>query len=198
MPNLRFIDRTPGHLIVFEGLDGAGKTTQAQLFTDHDNVLVVHQPSGAPGVGDVIYEVLEKRTDLNYLARNFLHLACHAQHYQDVIVPALESGKHVLMDRNWWSAVAYTWSGGLSHTWELPEFIKMVTLPTMGWHPSAYFLFNKPYVEDDHNTPPVQAGYSVLAARYPQFTWTVPGGTVEEVYDWLCKRMISVGVAVAA
>src|SRR5438552_18005973 len=57
---------TPGRFIVFEGLDGAGTTTQAKLLAERlqskgRTVYVAHQPSDGPA-GQLIRQILAGRT----------------------------------------------------------------------------------------------------------------------------------------
>jgi len=100
-------------LIVFEGIDATGKSTQVNLLADFlrtrgKEVLVTHQPSGG-SIGNDVYTILKKyhKTLCSY-SRWLLHCAAHHQHWEDEIFPALEQGKVVLMDRWWWSAIAYS------------------------------------------------------------------------------------------
>ncbi len=192
-----------GQLIVFEGLDAAGKTTQAEFFMGGSDVLVSHQPSGAPGIGKQIYQLTEGTIELNPTARQFLHLACHAQHWQDELLPALASGKSVLLDRFWWSTVAYGYfDGEVANGRMTPqEFMDMVqlTMPSR-LKPSIVFYFNSPYAEDRHNTERLVRGYEWLASylshpnniQYP--IYRVPMGNMKEVHTWIMGVLKEEGI----
>lgn len=102
-----------GIFITFEGLDGAGKTTQIRLLErylrqkGHD-VLVTREPGGTP-LGEEIRKVLLNPyyRDIDGVTEMYLYAASRAQHVRQVIKPALEKGKIVLCDRFVDSSVAY-------------------------------------------------------------------------------------------
>ncbi|GCE46585.1 dTMP kinase [Thermosporothrix hazakensis] len=102
-----------GLFISFEGLDGAGKTTQLQLlhhWLEQRGVdfLRTREPGGTP-LGVEIRRLLLERADLHVtpLAEAFLFQADRAQHFATVIVPALDAGKLVLTDRCFDSSMVY-------------------------------------------------------------------------------------------
>lgn len=102
-----------GRLISFEGLDGAGKSTQISLLGRWLEAralpyLLTREPGGTP-LGTEIRHLLFGRPDLNItpLAETFLFQADRAQHFATVIVPALEAGTLVITDRCYDSSIAY-------------------------------------------------------------------------------------------
>lgn len=104
---------TKGKLISFEGLDGAGKTTQITLlehwFTAHSLPYIrTREPGGTP-LGSEIRQLLFGRPDLALtpLAEMFLFQADRAQHFATLILPALAVGTHVITDRSFDSSIAY-------------------------------------------------------------------------------------------
>ena len=108
----------PGSFIVFEGPEGAGKTTQierlATWLTERGReVVVTREPGGTP-VGNAIREVLLERDDYAMLAETeaFLLSATRVQHVHDVIRPALARGCVVACDRYADSTLAYQGGGG--------------------------------------------------------------------------------------
>ncbi|GAC1426864.1 MAG: dTMP kinase [Ktedonobacteraceae bacterium] len=104
---------TRGQLISFEGLDGAGKSTQMRLLeqwlTLH-SISYIHtrEPGGTP-FGVEIRRILFNHPEFTItpLAEAFLFQADRAQHFSTVILPALEEGIHVLTDRCFDSSIAY-------------------------------------------------------------------------------------------
>ena len=103
----------PGHFIVLDGPEGAGKSTQVCELAEalglqgHEVVMTV-EPGGTP-VGNGIRELFlsgehEAMTPLTEL---FLICAARAQHVADVISPAIEAGQIVLCDRFSPSTYAY-------------------------------------------------------------------------------------------
>lgn len=102
-----------GRLISFEGLDGAGKTTQIELLTrwlDEQRIPYVRtrEPGGTP-LGLEIRQLLLNRPDLEItpLAEAFLFQADRAQHFERVVLPALAEGKLVITDRCLDASIAY-------------------------------------------------------------------------------------------
>ncbi len=106
-----------GRFIVFEGPEGAGKSTQihrlaALLAAQGREVVVTREPGGTP-VGDAIRGVLLGAGDYAMLPQTeaFLLSASRVQHVNDVIRPALQRGAIVLCDRFADSSLAYQGGG---------------------------------------------------------------------------------------
>ncbi|MBB3097653.1 thymidylate kinase [Actinoplanes campanulatus] len=100
-------------MIVFEGLDRAGKSTQLDMLTqvvEPASADLVHMPSGSTPFTRGVYSLLEHEGPVSGLARQLAHLACHAETH-DTLVAAAEV-KALVLDRWWWSTVAYGWYGG--------------------------------------------------------------------------------------
>lgn len=150
----------PGSLIVLEGIDAAGKSTQAAYLEEQfPEDLVIHSPSGTSAVGWRIYELTENEPRLNPMSRQFLHLASHCEMYDRDIVPALHA-RGVIMDRNWWSTVAYGWSAAELHMYlQYPDLIDLARVPTLGTVVAHTFCFLRAYKEDPHNTRELMDAY---------------------------------------
>jgi dTMP kinase len=96
-----------GKYIVFEGGDSAGKTTQARILADALDGILIRQPGGTP-VGEQIRSlILRSDEEMSPYTQVLLHAATRAQLVQDIIVPSLNSGNHVVSDRSWVSSAAY-------------------------------------------------------------------------------------------
>lgn len=102
-----------GYFISFEGLDGAGKTTQMEMlgrWLEQQGIAYVRtrEPGGTP-LGSEIRHLLFQRPELTItpLAEAFLFQADRAQHFETLIVPALAEGKVVVSDRCFDSSIAY-------------------------------------------------------------------------------------------
>jgi dTMP kinase len=102
-----------GRLISFEGLDGAGKTTQIELLerwlqSRRVAYIRTREPGGTP-LGVEIRTLLLNRPDLAItpLAEAFLFQADRAQHFTNVVLPALDEGKLVITDRFFDASIAY-------------------------------------------------------------------------------------------
>jgi dTMP kinase len=95
----------PGHFITFEGMDGSGKGTQIDLLTARlrgEGVEpVVNREPGGTVIGRQIRAILldAANTHLQPTAELLLYFASRAQAVEEVILPALASGKVVISDR---------------------------------------------------------------------------------------------------
>ncbi|HET7641366.1 MAG TPA: dTMP kinase [Ktedonobacteraceae bacterium] len=102
-----------GHLISFEGLDGAGKTTQITLlehWLDAQNIVYVStREPGGTALGIEIRQFLLNRPDLAItpLAEALLFQSDRAQHFATLVLPAMQAGKLVITDRCFDASIAY-------------------------------------------------------------------------------------------
>jgi dTMP kinase len=106
----------PGRLIVLEGPEGAGKTTQLRLLADRikasgRKVLTLREPGGTP-LGDAIRMILlDSAHEMTPAAEALLFMASRAEIVRLEIDPALNDGVVVLMDRFFLSTYAYQIGG---------------------------------------------------------------------------------------
>lgn len=102
-----------GYFVVFEGGEGAGKSTQEALLADalRERGLTVTQtrePGGTPAGEAIRHVVLSPEfTGLDVRAEALLFAAARGEHADKVIRPALERGDVVICDRYLDSSVAY-------------------------------------------------------------------------------------------
>jgi dTMP kinase len=97
-----------GRYIALEGAEGSGKSSQAaRLAVDLDAVST--RETGGTDIGRRIREILHDTTvtDLSHRAEALLTAADRAQHLEQVVQPALRSGRHVVSDRSVHSSLAY-------------------------------------------------------------------------------------------
>lgn len=120
-----------GFFIIFEGGEGSGKSTQADLLVRNLRrkgleVVKTTEPGGIP-VGEKIRKILldTKNTHLTAKTEFFLFLANRSQHVKDLIKPALKQGKIVVCDRFSGSTFAYQhFARGLPRLTELKKMNK--------------------------------------------------------------------------
>ena len=101
--------------IVFEGIDGAGKTTQARalyrrLIRMGRRALLTREPGGTP-LGQVVRRWVKTRQGLTPSAELFLFSAARSQLVEHVIRPSLSEGITVIADRFVASTIAYQGHG---------------------------------------------------------------------------------------
>ena len=100
-----------GLFVVFEGVEGSGKTTQSKalkraLSEAGYEVTLTVEPGGTP-TGERVRRWVKSATDITPMAELFLFSAARAALVESVIAPALEQGKVVVCDRYVYSTVAY-------------------------------------------------------------------------------------------
>ena len=105
-------DKKRGAFIVFEAIDGSGKTTQFDLlcrFLKEVHGLPLHctkQPTSGP-IGLLIKKRVREEWSTNPEALQLLFTADRSHHLSEEIIPALLEGKHVICDRYALSTIAY-------------------------------------------------------------------------------------------
>jgi dTMP kinase len=112
-----------GKLVVFEGAEGSGKSTQLRLLAGRLSVagipvVPLREPGGTP-VGDKIREILlHSEREISPAAEALLFMASRAELVRTEIEPALRRGDVVLMDRFFLSTYAYQIAGrGLAESY---------------------------------------------------------------------------------
>ena len=95
------------YFIAFEGGDASGKTTQAKRVANRFSAVLTREPGGTP-LGEILRRlVLEPETKIDARAEALIIAAARAQHVEEVISPALKSGRNVVVDRFIGSSLAY-------------------------------------------------------------------------------------------
>lgn len=99
-------------LITFEGIDGAGKTTQVQLLKEYliqkgHEVVLLREPGGVAVAEKIRALVLESKEDINPISELLLFSASRAALIKQLVLPALEKKAIVILDRFYDSTTAY-------------------------------------------------------------------------------------------
>jgi dTMP kinase len=97
--------------VTFEGLDGSGTTTQAELLRQHfkeagRDVVLTREPGGTE-LGERVRELVLGGLEISPWAEAALFAAARAELVAEVIQPALERGADVVCDRYLDSSLAY-------------------------------------------------------------------------------------------
>lgn len=103
-------------LITFEGIDGSGKSTQAQLLVEHLRAegyapLLVREPGGTALSERIRTLLLDPALDVDPFAELLLFSAARTQLVTEKIKPALSAGRVVICDRFYDSTTAYQGAG---------------------------------------------------------------------------------------
>jgi len=200
----------PGRFIVFEGLDGCGKSTQARraaaaLRRQGRTVLLCREPGGTT-VGERVRRILLDRRlrDMAVATELFLYMASRAQLVREVVRPALEAGTVVLADRFVLSSLVYQ-----TVTGAVPEEAvrAMAGLALGDLTPDLQIIFDVPVhiALARKRRPPdrmegkgrgflerVRQAYLAAAAREPRTVLLSGEPPAAEVHRWVLKELTRV------
>jgi dTMP kinase len=169
--------------VTFEGPDGSGKSTQAELLRERlamegREVVLTREPGGT-GLGERIRELLLDGEAMSPWAEATLFAASRAQHVDQVILPALERGADVVCDRYVDSSLAYQ---GIARGLGVEEVLELNLRATHGLLPDATILLlvepataaarsgatDRLEREGGDFHARVDSAYRELAARFPE------------------------------
>ena len=131
--------------ITFEGPDGSGKTTQVKrigrkLIEKGFDIVYTREPGGTE-ISDQVREILMNMKNKQMCPRTEILLFCaaRAQLVEEVIRPALQSGKIVISDRYADSTLAYQ---GYGHGFEQETLKQLLNFATGNLWPDLTFLLD--------------------------------------------------------
>lgn len=186
-----------GRLIVFEGADASGKSTQARRLAMRLGAELTFQ-FGATEIGGAIRGILldPAHAALDDRAEALLVIADKAQHVAEIVGPALERGETIVSDRFTASTTAYQ---GYGRGLDREQLDAMMRFATHGIEPDLTVLLDVEWAvarerlggemdriegagAEFHTR--VRDGYLELAGADPD-RWVVvdAGGTVDEVAE---------------
>jgi dTMP kinase len=176
----------PGQFIVFEGGEGAGKSTQMDALVQWLNargeeVVTTREPGGT-NIGARIRDILldPRSTGMDPRTEALLYAADRAEHSARVIIPALKEGKIVVSDRFVDSSLAYQ---GIARGLGLSEIYELSSWATGGLVPDLVLFMDmdssaglnrvdgerdRIEQEDGDFHKKVGAGYKDLAKKYSE------------------------------
>ena len=106
-----------GVLVNLEGIDGCGKSTQSKLLLEKlegegEKIIILKEPTKRPH-GQKLWDMLHGKRKATNEEILELFVLDRKQHVEEKIEPALDSGAVVLMDRYYYSSMAYQVAGGI-------------------------------------------------------------------------------------
>jgi dTMP kinase len=131
-------------LITFEGIDGAGKSTQIKklvgwLAKRGVETLPLREPGGTDTAEKIRHLLLESSGEITPLGELLLFSASRAELVQQVILPALEEKKTVILDRFFDSTTAYQ---GYGRGLDLEMLRSIIVISTCGLVPGITFFLD--------------------------------------------------------
>ena len=169
-----------GMFIVFEGIDGTGKSTQLHLLAEKLQqlgyaVVTTREPTDGP-FGQKIRELFVDRKSVSQEEELELFIADRAQHVQEVIAPALADGCVVVCDRYYLSTVAYQGANGMdpesimekNNNFPVPDLAIILEIePAQGIHRIRNQRNEDPNTfEEESNLRKVAAIFSMMQHLY--------------------------------
>ncbi len=169
--------------VSFEGADGSGKSTQAELLAaalaaEGREVVLTREPGGTE-LGERIRALLLDGPEMTPWAEAALFAASRAQHVEEVIRPALARGAEVVCDRYVDSSLAYQ---GIARGLGVDEVLDLNLRAVRGLLPDTTFLLlvdpataarraggdDRLERQGAEFRRRVDAAYRQLAARFPE------------------------------
>ncbi len=201
--------KTPGILIAIEGMDGSGKTTQAERVVEElkkkkVKAIYTKEPTDEP-TGRLIREILSGKLTVPPLSLQYLFCADRGVH-QGELEKYLEKGYVIVTDRYFWSAVAY----GISDMEGRPDYymaaFSILSMYNQFLSPDYTFYLDLPVetaykrirksskhgeiYDKKEKLITIQKGYNVLVKKYPtEFTVVDGNRGVNEILEDLLQKI---------
>jgi dTMP kinase len=124
-----------GKFIVFEGIDGCGKSTQLKLISSYlfesdksNHIFLTREPTAISKYGDEVRRLLKESSDIKKDLKKFtsLYIKDRKFHVKKQILPMLKQGVIVLCDRYKYSTFAYQLAQGADLNYLLKQHENLI------------------------------------------------------------------------
>jgi dTMP kinase len=187
--------------IAFEGLDGSGKSVQARLFKTFleemgFEVILTKEPTADSEAGREVRRILNKEIRLEPREIQKLFVQDRKEHLEKLIIPAIQEGKIVLVDRYFFSTFAFGKADGLDLEWLIEMNQKFLA-------PDITFLLrvspevcinrinkrneNVALFEKKEILRAVWETYKILPNRFKNIHFVEGEGSIENVFEEIKK-----------
>jgi len=188
-----------GKFIVFEGIDGAGLTTQANLLEKAlkkagYKVVLTKEPTNGL-IGGLIRACLKNEWKTSLLSLQLLFAADRAHHLEKEILPALKKGKIVICDRYLLSTIAYgmislekEWLKFINSKFLQPDLTILLDLSVeVSLKRIKLSRFGAELFEKKEELRKVRKNYLKLAKEFPNVYVIDASRSIEEVHEEVKK-----------
>ncbi len=197
-------------ILVLEGSEASGKSTVAKalhkkLTEEGKNVICTREPGGVPTsekIRDIIMGEAEDGTIIEPETEAYLFAAARSEHVSKKIVPAINNGTSIIMDRYFYSSLAYQGVArglGFEKTYEINNLVIDKAYPDL----TIYLDINEKVraerlkirgienrldKESETFMKYVEEGYN-YCRMFPEFVKINGNGSVDEVVDLCIEEM---------
>ena len=193
-----------GKFIVFEGIDGSGKTTQASLLysfliSKGKKVVLTKEPTQSI-IGSLIRAAINEEWKTNNTTLQLLFCADRAQHIK-TITPLLRKGYIVISDRYAFSTIAYGTASGLDYKWLVdvnsvflyPDLIFILDAsPETGLKRLNLAKRNREIFEEKNFQTRAREAYLKIASEFENVKVINAERSVEEVKKEIIKQTLKI------
>ncbi len=196
-----------GKLIVLDGCEGCGKSTQAKLLEQYcakqGYPVTLYNEPGSTRIGTLIREILldPENADIGMRTETMLFMAARAQLVVEKIRPDLDNNKMVILDRYFTSTLAYQLNGDQLRK---DDILLSFVIATKSCWPDFTIVLDIPYEEmlkRKHNDSldrieqRPEEYHKQVRENYKKYVPTLPGkcgvlnglGTTAEVHDRILR-----------
>lgn len=200
-----------GLFITFEGLDGAGKSTQIRkvkdIFEKKGYEVVLTREPGGTEISEKIRKIIldNENEEMSFVTEALLYAASRAQHVHEKIKPALQAGKVVISDRYVHSSIAYQGYGrglGADKIMDInsyaidsimPDISFFILLPSdkaMERLKSSNRELDRLEVEEIDFFKTIEDGYNRIAENYDNIVKIDASKSVDDIAEIISERII--------